>query len=278
MVRGVQFGLGLSLASLALGRYVPSMGTAGFVLAAAGLLAILVLWGNRRIPAGLVVIALGVIYAAATDLHVGTIAEGFGLSIPAFHLPAMQDILTGFVLLALPQIPLSLSNSVIATEQTVRDLFPGKKIGLRKIGLTYGIVNVLAPLAGGVPVCHGCGGLAGHYAFGARTGGSVIIYGSFYLTVGLFFARPLDEVLKAFPLPILGVVLLFEALTLLLLVRDQANVPRDLLIALLVGVVASSVPQGFLVGLILGSVVYYGFKRFGRAGTKSEERPERGAR
>jgi MFS superfamily sulfate permease-like transporter len=274
VVRGVQFGLGLSLASLALGRYVPSMGSTGYLLAGAGLLTILLLWGNRRIPAGLIVIALGVVYAAATDLRIGTIAEGFGLSIPTFHLPGMQDILTGFVILALPQIPLSLSNSVIATEQTIRDLFPGRRVSLKKIGATYGIVNLVAPLLGGIPVCHGCGGLAGHYAFGARSGGSVVIYGSFFLTVGLFFATPLDEVLKAFPLPILGIVLLFEALTLLVLVRDQAPVTRDLLIALLVGVIALTTPQGFLVGLLVGTVVYYGFQRFGRSGPEEEAHPE----
>jgi hypothetical protein len=274
VVRGVQFGLGLSLASLALGRYVPSMGSTGYLLAGGGLLTILLLWGNRRIPAGLIVIALGVVYAAATDLRIGTIAEGFGLSIPTFHLPGMQDILTGFVILALPQIPLSLSNSVIATEQTIRDLFPGRRVSLKKIGATYGIVNLVAPLLGGIPVCHGCGGLAGHYAFGARSGGSVVIYGSFFLTVGLFFATPLDEVLKAFPLPILGIVLLFEALTLLVLVGDQAPVTRDLLIALLVGVIALTTPQGFLVGLLVGTVVYYGFQRFGRSGPEEEAHPE----
>ena len=132
--------------------------------------------------------------------------------------------------------------------------------------MTYSVVNLIAPLLGGIPTCHGCGGLAGHYTFGARTGGSVILYGLFYLGVGLFLSVPLHEVLKAFPQPVLGVVLLFEALTLLALVRDQAHTSRDLLIALLVGVVALSVPQGFVVGLVLGSLVFYGFTRFGLAG------------
>jgi len=135
-------------------------------------------------------------------------------------------------------------------------------------------VNLIAPLLGGIPACHGCGGLAGHYAFGARTGGSVILYGAFYLVTGLFLSAPLHEVLKAFPQPILGVVLLFEALTLLALVRDQAAAPRDLPIALLVGVLAFAVPQGYVVGLVLGSVVFYGFRRFGRA---PEDRAGRGA-
>ena len=264
VVRGIQFGLGLSLASLALGRYGPSMGLPGWFLAASGVVIILALWGNRRFPPGLLVILLGVAFAIARGIPIGAIAGGIALSLPSLRLPPTEDIATGFVVLALPQIALSISNSVIATEQTIRDLFPGRAVGIRKIGLTYGAVNVVAPLFGGIPVCHGCGGLAGHYAFGARTGGSVILYGGFYLVVGLFLSRQLEDVLQIFPLPILGVVLLFEALTLLALIRDQASSGRDLLIALLVGVISLTVPRGFLIGLVAGTLVYYGFGRFGR--------------
>jgi MFS superfamily sulfate permease-like transporter len=263
VVRGVQFGLGLSLASLALKTYVPSMGVPGYVLATCGLVVMLALWGSRRVPPGLLVIAIGVVYAFFNDLRIGPIAEGFGFSLPTLQQPTLNDVLTGFVVLALPQVPLSISNSVIATEQTIRDLFPERQVSARRIGLTYSAVNLIAPFLGGIPACHGCGGLAGHYTFGARTGGSVILYGAFYLFVGLFLSTPLHEVLKVFPQPILGVVLLFESLTLLELVRDQAGASRDLLIALLVGVVALTVPQGFIVGLVLGTLVYYGFKRFG---------------
>jgi hypothetical protein len=264
VVRGIQMGLGLSLASLALKNYVPSMGLAGYALAVCGLLIMLALWGNRRFPPGLLVISIGVAYALATDVRLGAIAEGLGVSLPGLHRPGLQDILTGFWVLALPQIPLSISNSIIATEQTIRDLFPERRVSARKIGLTYAMMNLLTPFLGGIPGCHGCGGLAGHYAFGARTGGSVIIYGGFYLSVGLFLSAQLHEVIRVFPQPILGVVLLFEALTLLALVRDQARDVRHLLIAFLVGVVALTVPQGFVVGLVLGSIVFYGFRRFGR--------------
>lgn len=266
VVRGVQFGLGLSLASLALGRYMPSAGAPGLALAGAGVLAMLALWGNRRLPPGLVVIGLGVAYALATGLPLGAIGAGLGFSLPVFRVPGLADVLAGFVVLALPQLPLSLANSVVATEQTARDLFPQRAVGARRIGFTFGAMNLLAPLLGGIPVCHGCGGLAGHYTFGARTGGSVVLYGGYYLLLGLFLGGPLHEVLRVFPQPILGVVLLFEALTLLGFVRDQAANPRDLAIALLVGVVAFAAPQGYLVGLLLGIAVHYGFRRFGEPG------------
>jgi MFS superfamily sulfate permease-like transporter len=244
-------------------NYVPAIGGNGYALATAGFLVMIVLWGNRRFPPGLLVIGMGIGYAFIDGLSLQAITDGFAVTLPVMHQPSFDDVLTGFVVLALPQIPLSLSNSVIATDQTVRDLFPDRKIGVRKIGLTYSLVNLAAPFFGGIPVCHGCGGLAGHYAFGARTGGSVILYGAFYLIVGLFFSGPLHEVLKVFPLPVLGVVLLFEALTLLSFIRDQGHSARELSIALLVGVMALALPQGFLVGLLAGTIVYYGFRKFG---------------
>jgi len=263
VVRGIQLGLGLSLASLALKGFIPSEGGLGWVLAATGFFAMLALWGSRRVPPGLLVLGLGAIWALASGLHLGVIKDGLGITLPSFRVPSPADILTGFWVLAIPQLPLSLSNSVIATEQTIRDLFPERRVGIRKIGFTYSFVNLVAPFFGGVPVCHGAGGLAGHYTFGARTGGSVVIYGALLLGLGLFLGGPLQEVLGIFPRPILGVVLLFEALALLGLVRDQAGSVRDLSIALLVGVVAFGVPQGFAVALILGTLVYYGFRRFG---------------
>ena len=263
VVRGIQFGLGLSLASLALKSYVPAMGLPGYVMAAIGLIVMVALWGNRRFPPGLLIIGIGVLYAFVSGLQLSTVSEGLSVRIPQLHLPSLAHLWTGFLLLALPQLPLSISNSVIATEKTVSDLFPEQPISIRKIGITYSIVNLSAPLLGGIPVCHGCGGLAGHYAFGARTGGSVIIYGFFYLALGLFFSGVLQEVLKVFPQPILGVVLLFEALTLLSLLRDQAHNARNMMIALLVGVVALTLPQGYLLGLVVGTVIVYVFKTFG---------------
>jgi MFS superfamily sulfate permease-like transporter len=263
VVRGIQFGLGLSLASLALKTYIPSMGWGGYALAGAGLMIMLSLWGNRRFPPGLPVIAIGVVYALMGDVRLSTIVDGWAITLPTVHQPSFNDLLTGFAVLALPQLPLSISNSVIAAEQTIRDLFPDRQASLRKIGLTYSLINLTAPFLGGIPACHGCGGLAGHHTFGARTGGSVMIYGMFYLVLGIFLSGCVHEVLKIFPQPILGIVLLFEALTLLALVRDQAHSVRDMTIALLVGVLALAVPQGFVVGLVVGTSAFYGFKRFG---------------
>lgn len=257
VVRGIQFGLGLSLASLALKNYLPAMEGTGYALAAVAFGIVIVFGGNRKIPIGLVVVLLGAFFAALADADFSRIANSAGWTPPTWHAPSWSHILTGFVVLALPQLPLSFSNSVIATSQTVKDLFPEKPLGVGRIGLTYAIMNLIAPLFGGVPVCHGCGGLAGHYAFGARTGGSVIIYGSIYVVLGLFFSGAIHHIVQIFPQPVLAVILFVESLALILFLRDTMGSKRDASIAVIVGLLAFAIPHGFVVGLVVGCVLHY---------------------
>ena len=262
VVRGIQFGLALQLSTLALTKYVSADGAAGYALAAAAFAVTVVLFGNRRWPAALIVIALGVGYALVFKLDLATAQKALGLHLPTWHLPQSADILTGAVLLALPQIPLSLGNSILATKQVAQDLFPEREpLTIKKISFTYALMNLVNPFFGGFPVCHGSGGMMGHYAFGARTGGSVVIYGSIFLVMGLFFSQGFAEVVQIFPLPVLGVLLLFEALSLATLLRDISGSRSDLLVALLVGLLCAGLPYGYLVGLIVGTAIYYAMRR-----------------
>ncbi len=260
VIRGIQLGLALQLSTLALKTYVPSDGAVGYGLAAVAFGLTAVLLGHRRYPAALVVVGLGVAWALAFRFNWAAWAgagHAVGLRLPTPYLPTWPDLATGAVLLALPQIPLSLGNSVLATRQVVQDYFPERPLSVRQIGLTYALMNFVGPVLGGFPTCHGSGGLVGHYAYGARTGGSVVLYGGLYLTLGLFFSPGFTEVVKIFPLPVLGVLLLFEALTLAALLRDLAADRAALLLALLVGVVCANLPYGYLVGLLLGTAVHY---------------------
>jgi len=256
VIRGIQLGLGLSLAALAVNSYIPTLGEIGYLFAFAGLIVMIALWGNDLLPPGLIVIAIGVLWALlseANPLKIASLPHG-GIR---FSLPTASEIWAGLILLALPQLPLSLSNSVIATKQTVSDLFPTRPVSFRKIGLTYSLANIFTALFGGVPVCHGCGGLAGHYAFGARTGGSVIIYGSFYVLSGLMGGTVLARIIHNFPLPLLGVILLCEAAALLSLIHDQLPSRINLSITLSVGAAVLCLPYGYLIGIILGTALYH---------------------
>ena len=256
VVRGIQFGLGLQLALLALREYIPADGIPGYWFAGAAFAVAVFLLGNRKYPAALFLVLIGFVYAFAFNLQVPEIVRGIGFNLPRFHLPQWTDVFTGFILLALPQIPLSLGNSILATRQVSEDLFPERPLTIRQISLTYAFMNLVNPFFGGIPTCHGSGGMAGHYAFGGRTGGSVIIEGMLYIALGLFFGRGFDAVVGVFPLPILGVILLFEGLALMLLVRDLFASRKDLIVILLVGLMAVGLPYGYLVGLVIGVVLF----------------------
>ncbi len=260
VVRGVQFGLGMQLASLALRDYVTSDGWPGYALAFLAFALTLALLGNRRFPPAPFIILLGVAYALLFKLDGGAFSHAVGISLPQLHTPQWADVLTGFLILALPQLPLSLGNSILASQRVADDLFPEKKVTVRKISLTYSLMNLVSPFFGGVPTCHGSGGIAGHYAFGGRTGGSVVIYGALYLTLGLFFGGGFQFAVKLFPLPVLGVILLFEALALMKLVRDMLSSAADFFIVLLVGLIAFGLPYGYVIGVFLGTVMTYVMK------------------
>ena len=261
VIRGIQFGLALQLATLALRDYVPADGLPGYVLAATSFLLTAVLLGNRRWPAALLVLALGVGYGLLFKLDFATAQRAIGLHVPTWHVPQWPDVAAGALLLALPQIPLSLGNSVLATRQVAHDYFPERGLTVRQISFTYALMNLVNPFLGGFPVCHGSGGMVGHYTFGGRTGGSVVLYGVLFLVLGLGFSQGFQQLVHIFPLPILGVLLLFEALTLATLLRDIAGSRPDLLLALLVGLLCAGLPYGYLVGLVVGTALHYAIRR-----------------
>jgi len=261
VVRGLQLGLAMQLSLLALKDYTARDGLTGYALAFVAFLLILLLQ-RRAYPAALFALGLGVLYAifvSPDSARLTLDALTPSLSLPKPYTPTLNDIAQGFLLLALPQIALSIGNSILATARAAQDLFPDAALNVRRIGLSYAAMNLFAPLFSGVPVCHGVGGLAGHYAFGARTAGSVIIYGGFYVLLGLLFSGSFEVLLHAFPMPLLGVMLLFEAVALsrVALALDREH---DLGITALTALIVLGLPYGFLVGLLLGSLAYYALK------------------
>lgn len=256
VVRGVQAALAANLALAAL-RLSGREGWVGgaLALAAAGL--IVLARRAPRWPVGLLVVLGGAAWAwpqLAGSLRLEPWPE-------FVRWPALpwSDWPVVLLVLVLPQLPLSLSNSLVATVRTVGDLFPGRGVHIRGVGFTFALLNFLAPFLGGVPVCHGCGGLAGHYALGARTGGSVVIYGAALLLGGAFAGGFLAALARHFPFPLLAALLLVEAGVLLALVRDQLAAPAR---AAGVGLVAAAgvlLPYGYLIGVVAGTLFHHVF-------------------
>jgi MFS superfamily sulfate permease-like transporter len=111
---------------------------------------------------------------------------------------------------------LTLLNSVFAVSFLANRLFPGNgtRSTPRKIAVSVGLMNLVACPFGGMPVCHGSGGLAAQHAFGARTGWSMIILGAVKLATGLWFGALALAWMQAFPHTVLGVFLLLAGVAL----------------------------------------------------------------
>ncbi len=170
VVRGIMLGLGLSFMVDGVHRM-----TAAPILAGIALVITYLLLTNPRIPAMFLLLVIGVVSAVVMDprllSELAKVRVGFKL--PVFSLSALtwNDLVTGTLLFALPQIPLTLGNAVIAIVAENNELFPDRPVTEKKIAISQGIMNLVAPIFGGVPMCHGAGGMAGHVRFGAKTVG-----------------------------------------------------------------------------------------------------------
>jgi MFS superfamily sulfate permease-like transporter len=136
----------------------------------------------------------------------------------------LNDLFIGAVFLALPQVPLTLGNAIIAITEENNRLFPNRPVNESKISTSTGLMNLLSASVAGVPMCHGAGGMAGHVQFGARTGGALVILGVVLLFTTIFFSGSVATLLRLFPIPILGVILFLTGAQLAL---GACDIPKD---------------------------------------------------
>lgn len=239
---------------------VPVGGLIGVVLGVACLL----LLNNKRFPAALVVVVAG----AASGLALGALG-GLSNITPGLYLPAILpfgipggiDFTWALLALALPQIPMTLGNAVIANRDLSFEYFgdESRKVTDRALCISMGLANVLAALLGGMPLCHGAGGLAAHYRFGARTGGSNLIIGGLFLLLALCCGSGIVYVLRVMPLAALGVLLIFAGVQLGLTILD-IRAREELFVTLcMVGItLGTNLAWAFGAGLFLAFVLRRG--------------------
>jgi len=251
VLRGIMLGLGLIFIIEG-----TKMMQTDFLIAAIALALTFLLLTNKRIPAMFVLIIFGI--AAGLIRNPELIKElaniHFDFRLPQYSLGQItySDFLKGILILGIPQIPLTLGNAVIAITQENNRLFPEHPVTENKIAITQGIMNLFSPIFGGIPVCHGAGGMAGHVRFGARTGGSLIILGGLLLIVGLCFSSSFLLLLSIFPASVLGVVLFFAGLELAVSARDVGSDKGDYYILLVTaGFSIWNIGIGFVAGLIM---------------------------
>lgn len=175
---------------------------------------------------------------------------------PSVTVPSLGDLSTGTLDLVIPQIPLTLTNSMLATALLMQDLFR-RSVDPDKLSKTVGLMNLTAPVMGGMPMCHGAGGLAAQYRYGARTGGSNILSGLILIPIALFFSSP--SFVALMPLGIFGALLVFVSLEL----GKHGMKTESYTVTLVVAVISLlvNITAGFFLGLILA---YFIKKRKGK--------------
>lgn len=162
------------------------------------------------------------------------------------------------MLLALPQLPLTFGNAYLSITEENNKLFPERPVTQKSVALSTSAMNFLSSTLGGVPMCHGAGGMAGHVMFGARTGGSSIILGSVLLLLGVFFSNSISTILTQFPACILGIILFFAGLQLALSSRDESGEKVDRFIVLATAGIAM---WNVGIAILFGIVIHYTNKR-----------------
>lgn len=215
---------------------------------------VLLLLDNKRFPAALAALAIGIVSGIVLGGFSGHTLS-LGPTEMHFIKPKIGDYWTAFIMLILPQIPLTIGNACIGTADTCTSLFSGQsqlqKAKPGKFAFSMGIMNLFSGLFGAVPMCHGTGGLAAHYRFGARTGGAPIMIGTFFIFIALVLGDFGFTLLSIIPQSILGVLLVFAGLELCPLLRSLKT-NEEYFIALLIAGIALTVPNmawAFAVGI-----------------------------
>jgi len=248
VIRGVQAGLALLLLRTSLGYILADVLVAA--LAIAIILAFFIASQRTRIPdiSALLVLIIG--------LAAGIAVQGMPpfrlMPLPALVLPIPSDFIAGTWDLVLPQVPLTIANAILATSLLTYDLFPKQGVDPDRLSRTIGAMNLVSTPLGGFPMCHGAGGLAAMYRFGARTGGANIVAGIFILIFAVAFAPP--EVLTLIPFGVFGALLVFVAIEL----GKHSLKTESYLVTAVIAVL--TLVTGLTVAFIVGMVLAYALK------------------
>lgn len=222
VVKGIQLGAGLSLVMTAGSSLLiklrwthPSVDNRLWALAA--FLGLIATQSLRRFPYALCIFVLSLVLAAVSVISHGD----DGSRLPWFHIwhPSITTYLNWFsatpISMAIGQLPLTTLNSVIAVSALSGDLLPDMPTpSVTSLGVSVGLMNLIGGWFGAMPVCHGAGGLAAQFRFGARSGSSIIMLGIFKILLGLFFGGTLIDLLSHYPKSLLGIMVVAAGLEL----------------------------------------------------------------
>ena len=270
MVKGMKIILGKTLLKGAEQGVEPylTIQSAGFIpitiiIGICGIVVTLVFLNNKKLPAALIVIGLGLFIG----LILGT-KQGFDTLKPGLYFPHLfphgfpvpADFTFALFAVVLPQLPMTLGNAVVAQADLSKDYFGDNAQKMTYTALCFSMAagNLLSFIFGGMPMCHGAGGLAAHYRFGAKTAGSNLIIGGIMAGLALILGAGFIYVLFLIPMSILGVLLVFAGSQLALTISDMHS--RNELFVI-VAIVSLTLAANLAIGTIFGIILAYGIRR-----------------
>jgi MFS superfamily sulfate permease-like transporter len=251
VIRSLQFGVGtlLVISAIKLVMQPPeifraSPGTAWLVvLTVAALAAVAIASRYRWNSMAVVILAGGILVGwivAAPEL--GAVA----ITAPSLAVPPLSQFGTAFVILVIPQVPLTYGNAVVGVSDLARETFGerAERVTPGAVALSCGLGNVAAALIGGMPMCHGSSGLSAHVRLGARSSAMNVLLGSTLIVSGLVFSNQILELFGLLPVWALGGFLAYAGIRHALLILDLRG--KRLALALAAG----------LLGVLTGNLAY----------------------
>lgn len=257
IVRGLQLGVGLILirAAYRLQGPSPSLSTLAVGIAVA---VALVATARRahRFPLALALVAGGVLWSIVATENAPSLN-------PALWRPSIlrgafdpSTLWSAITLLVIPQIPLTLGNAVVGLVDVERRYFGerSRRVTSAAVGASSGIANVATCALGGMPMCHGSGGLTAHVRAGARTKRMNFLIGGTLLVLGLTLGPTALGLLALIPAPVLMGFLAFTGAMHAALVADQRG--WALFVALVMGV-AGAATSNLAIALGVGFALWW---------------------
>ncbi|KAF2733417.1 hypothetical protein EJ04DRAFT_513202 [Polyplosphaeria fusca] len=239
VVKGIQVGAGLSLCLSAGSSLLAPLSWTGpwwgdnLIWAIAAVLLLISTLAYPKLPYAIIVFVLGIVLSLLSPKS-NTSMPASGPAIPIVH-PSGHDFWKATTTASLGQLPLTLLNSVIAASALASDLLPSPPYPaaptVTELGVSVALINLVGCWFGSMPACHGSGGLAGQYRFGARSGFSIIFLGSlkFFLgIIALWKPAPIVGVLSHIPKSLLGVLVLAAGVELAKVGESVNTDARDL--------------------------------------------------
>ena len=273
VVRALQFGVGWLLVVTAVKLVVnppavfvnsPSSRT-GLLLAAATVVVVVIAAWRRWYLLSIALVVAGVIVTLLVEQPT---FGGPSIDLPTFSIPPWSVFGTAFVLLVIPQIPLTYGNAVVGVSDLAREQFGERasRVSPARVALICGLGNVASATFGGMPMCHGSSGLSAHVRMGAQTWKMNAMLGGTLITLGVFFSDQVLEMFGLLPVWVLGGFLAYAGIRHAMLVLDLEPIQIGLAIAAAaVGIWTSNLAYTTAIALVIAQApVVYNRIRNGR--------------